>query len=154
MDVDQVMGAAMMIKRSVIEEVGYMDESFFMYYEEVDLCYRIKQAGYRVVFLPDAVITHLGGRSAEQIRPQGRIMMLTSLMVSFRKHRGKFITKMFAIVFKSAVILRNIIHLAIGIFTYIIAAARSDRRRMKSATEKINNCLLLLSKYIWHLIKM
>lgn len=154
LDVDQVSGAAMMVRRSVIDEVGSMDEAFFMYYEEVDLCYRIKQRGWRVMFLPDAVITHLSGRSAKQIRLKRRLMMFKSLMVFFRKHRNRYAVAVFAVVFKCAVILRNILHLAIGIFTYFIALIAMDRTRRKHAAEKTGKCSLLLSKYLWRIIKM
>jgi len=154
MDVDQVMGAAMIIRRSVIDEVGSMDEGFFMYYEEVDLCYRIKRAGWRIVFLPDAVITHLSGRSAKQIRLKRRIMMLKSMMVFFRKHRNRFIAETFAVVFKFAVILRNICHLTLGIIVYIISTIRLNQKKTEHAKEKIRKCSLLLSRYLWQIIKM
>jgi GT2 family glycosyltransferase len=154
MDVDQVMGSAMVVRRSVIEQVGGMDESFFMYYEEVDLCYRIKQAGWRIVFLPDAVITHLSGCSAKQIRLKRRIMMLKSMMVFFRKHRNRFIAEIFAVVFKFAVILRNICHLTLGIIVYIISTIRLDHRKKEHATEKIKKCSSLLSKYLWRIVTM
>ena len=154
MDVDQVSGAAMIVRRSVIDQVGSMDESFFMYYEEVDLCYRIKQAHWRIVFLPDAVITHLSGRSAKQIRLKRRIMMLKSLMVFFRKHRNRFIAEIFAVVFKFAVILRNICHLTLGIIVYIISTIRLDRKKTEHAKEKIRKCSLLLSRYLWRIVTM
>ena len=153
-DVDQVMGAAMIIRRSVIDQLGYMDESFFMYYEEVDLCYRIKQAGWRIVFLPDAVITHLSGRSAKQIRLERRLMMLKSMMVFFRKHRNRFIAEIFAVVFKFALVLRNICHLTLGIIVYIISTIRLDQKKTEHAKEKIRKCSLLLSRYLWQIIKM
>lgn len=56
--VDCVMGAYMMVPRTVICSVGMLDEDFFMYGEDVDWCYRIHQAGYTIVYYPDAVITH------------------------------------------------------------------------------------------------
>jgi len=61
-DVDWLCGAFMMIRREVIDAVGMLDERFFMYSEEVDYCYRVKQAGFRVVFYPGAnIIHHWGG---------------------------------------------------------------------------------------------
>lgn len=153
MDVDQIMGAAMMVRRSVIDKVGFMDENFFMYFEEIDLCYRIKEAGWRIVFLPSAVITHLGGRSSSQV-PLKRIMMLTSLIAFFRKHRGRFAAGLFTIIFKAGVILRNICHLIIGLFTFVIAFARFDQKRKKKAKEKVILHTLLLSKYLWRIITM
>jgi GT2 family glycosyltransferase len=152
-DVDQIMGAAMMVRRSIIVQIGQLDSDFFMYYEEVDWCYRIKQAGWRIVFLPEAVITHTGGRSSAQA-PLKRIMMLTSLMAFFRKHRESFDTCIFTIVFKIALILRNICHLVIGIFTYIFACILLDRKRRKNAVKRISFHSLLLTKYLWRIIKM
>lgn len=56
--VDYLSGNAMMIKRSVIEEVGGMDEEYFAYYEETDWCARIIRAGYEMIYVPDAIIWH------------------------------------------------------------------------------------------------
>ncbi len=152
-DVDQVMGAAMLVRRSVIELVGGMDTDFFMYYEEVDLCYRIKQAGWRIVFIPDAVITHLGGRSSEQV-PLKRVMMLKSMAIFFRKHRGRLSANLFIIVFKIAVILRNICHLLMGIVTYIYTVVTVDSERRRKTANKIKLHSLLLSKYLWRIITL
>lgn len=58
-EVDYVTGAALAIRRRVLEEIGYLDEGFFpCYYEEVDLCFRAREAGYKVVYLPQAVVIH------------------------------------------------------------------------------------------------
>jgi len=152
-DVDQIMGAAMLIRRPVIEQVGGMDADFFMYYEEVDLCYRIKQAGWRIVFVPEAVITHLGGRSSEQV-PLKRVMMLKSLVAFFRKHRGRLSAGLFIIIFKITIILRNICHLTMGIVTYVYAMVTADSDRRKKAAKKIKLHSLLLSKYLWRIITL
>ena len=58
-----VSGACMLIKTQVIEKVGYFDTDFFFYYEDVDLCKRINDAGYFVYYLPSVVIKHARGRS-------------------------------------------------------------------------------------------
>lgn len=152
-DVDQIMGAAMLVRKTAIDGVGYLDADFFMYFEEVDWCYRIKQAGWRIVFLPDAVITHLGGRSSSQV-PLKRIMMLTSLVAFFRKHRGKGASFIFTVTFKIALILRNVCHLAIGVSTYIFAFVIMDRKRKENATKRVKLHSLLLSKYLWRIITM
>jgi hypothetical protein len=152
-DVDQIMGAAMMARRAVIDQVGGLDANFFMYFEEVDWCYRIKQAGWRIVFLPDAVITHFGGRSSAQV-PLKRIMMLTSLIAFFRKHRRPLPTFLFTVAFKLALILRNICHLAIGLVTYVFACVPPNRERREAAGEKIVLHALLLSRYLWRVLTL
>jgi GT2 family glycosyltransferase len=58
-DVDYVMGAAFAIRREVIESVGLLDEGFFLYYEDVDYCQRVRQAGYRVAYIPGAQLVHI-----------------------------------------------------------------------------------------------
>ena len=61
--VDCLMGAFMLMPRTVLEEVGLLDEDFFMYGEDIDLCYRIKEAGYKIVYYPEASIIHYKGGS-------------------------------------------------------------------------------------------
>ncbi len=58
-----VMGAAMLVRREAIAEVGPLDESFFLFSEEVDWCYRFEQAGWKVYFTPEAEVVHIGGAS-------------------------------------------------------------------------------------------
>jgi hypothetical protein len=62
-DVDSVSGAFMLIPKSVLNRVGLFDESIFMYGEDIDLCYRIKQSGLRVVYYPEVFFIHLKGQS-------------------------------------------------------------------------------------------
>lgn len=57
-EVDSLVGAAMLVRTAVVREVGVLDEAFFMYGEDVDWCYRIKAVGWRIVYLPQAVIHH------------------------------------------------------------------------------------------------
>jgi GT2 family glycosyltransferase len=63
-EIDYVWGAAMLIKREVLEETGGFDPDFFVYYEEVDFCLRVKELGYKLVFIPDSHVWHKVGSSA------------------------------------------------------------------------------------------
>lgn len=58
-DVDYVIGAAMAIRRQTLEQIGLLDEGFFLFYEDTDFCFRVKQAGYRVVYVPQATAVHI-----------------------------------------------------------------------------------------------
>lgn len=64
-DVDWVSGAALCIRRATLEQIGLLDERYFMYCEDVDWCYTARQAGWTVVYFPEAQITHLIGRSSD-----------------------------------------------------------------------------------------
>ncbi|BAP57691.1 glycosyl transferase, group 2 family protein [Thioploca ingrica] len=73
MPVDWVTGANMMIRREVIEQVGLFDENFFLYWEEVDLCRRVRDAGYEIYFVPHAIVLHISGVTTGMTSPNRRI---------------------------------------------------------------------------------
>ena len=112
-DVDQLMGAAILAEKDLVLKMGGFDERFFMYYEEADFCYRIKKAGYRIVYFPDASIIHLGGKSARQIPFRKKIMAIRSLLRFFGKHRNKSAVAGFAIFFLPLFIIREILELPV-----------------------------------------
>ena len=84
--VDFTLGASMMVKSEVARKVGLLDESFFMYCEEVDWARRIRQAGWRILCVPSAHVTHLGGGSSSQARPQSVLNLWKSRLLLYDKH--------------------------------------------------------------------
>jgi N-acetylglucosaminyl-diphospho-decaprenol L-rhamnosyltransferase len=62
-DVEVVMGACMLVRREAVEQVGPLDEAFFLFSEETDWCWRFRQGGWKVVFFPGAECVHVGGAS-------------------------------------------------------------------------------------------
>jgi GT2 family glycosyltransferase len=120
-----------------------------MYYEEVDLCFRIKRAGYRVVFVPEAAIVHLGGRSAAQVPVRKRIAAMTSLLKFFKKHYGGLSTGLFACLFKPAVALKDVMTIVVSSIAYVFSAAVSNRKRCEKCGKEIKNSVQLLAKYSW-----
>ncbi len=87
--VDVVTGCFMLVRRQAIAQVGTMDERFFMYGEETDWCYRFKQAGWKVLFTPDAQIIHIHGASSTQVKPQMVLQLRGSILLFFKKHRSR-----------------------------------------------------------------
>jgi GT2 family glycosyltransferase len=85
-DVDWVSGAALMIRRDALEKTGGFDEGFFMYCEDVDLCYRVHEMGMRVVYFPFAVIYHIIGRSTNQVPTRMTYAFHRSMYRFYKKH--------------------------------------------------------------------
>jgi GT2 family glycosyltransferase len=88
LDVDWVQGSALMLRCEVYEQIGGLDDGYFMYSEELDWCKRAKQAGWRVVFLGDVQIIHYGGKSSEQAVARSHILFQQSKLRYFRKYHG------------------------------------------------------------------
>ena len=107
-EVEQLMGAAIIAKTSIIKEYGGFDERFFMYYEEVDLCYRVKHNGMRIVYFPGSQIIHLGGQSAKQIPAKVKYMMLRSLVLFMKKHHPTLVGYSLIGIFKISVFIRQL----------------------------------------------
>lgn len=90
-EVDQVMGAALLTRRSIISELGFLDEKFWLWYEEVDFCKRVKDAGYQVKYYSKAVVTHQGAQSFSQMNMYERKRAVArSLVYYFQKHGSWF----------------------------------------------------------------
>ena len=87
-DVDWITGAAMFTRREAIDDVGLMDEGFFMYSEELDWCRRFQEEGWRIAYLPGAQIVHHVGKSSEQVVAARHIHFQTSKVRYFRKYHG------------------------------------------------------------------
>ena len=85
-EVDQPEGAALLIRRTVLDEVGLLDEGYFMLFEEVDWCYRVKQHGWQIWFDPDAKIVHHYGQSIKQVKARMILSSHRGLYRFWRKH--------------------------------------------------------------------
>jgi len=88
-DVDWVQGCALMIRREVYEQIGELDEQYVMFSEELDWCRRAKDAGWRVVYVGTADITHYGGKSTEQVETNKHIYFQQSKLRYFQKYHGR-----------------------------------------------------------------
>jgi N-acetylglucosaminyl-diphospho-decaprenol L-rhamnosyltransferase len=87
-EVDWVQGACLMVRREAIEQVGLLDDAYFMYSEELDWQRRISGAGWKVVYLPMAQIVHHEGKSSEQAVAARHVNFQTSKVRYFRKYHG------------------------------------------------------------------
>ena len=94
-DVDWIPGAFNIIRHKAVKEIGGFDERFFLYYEEVDLCHRLKNAGYRICYWPKIVVQHIGGESAKTLDndvvntgSQLALWRMQSQLLYYRKRHG------------------------------------------------------------------
>jgi GT2 family glycosyltransferase len=86
MEVDVVTGCFMLVRREAIDQIGLLDEQFFMYAEETDWCYRFKKAGWNVLFTPNAQIIHFGRQSSKQVPFEMTLQLKGSILRFIDKH--------------------------------------------------------------------
>ncbi len=84
-EVDSVVGAFMLVRREAIRQVGLLDESFFMYGEDLDWAYRIKQAGWKVYYYPEVTVLHVK-RASSRLNPRARVEFWRAMEIFYRKH--------------------------------------------------------------------
>lgn len=88
-EVDWVSGACLMTRRETLADVGLLDEEFFMYAEDVDWCYRMKQTGWKIVYFPEAQVIHHIGRSTRRARFRMIYERHRSMWLFYRKHYSR-----------------------------------------------------------------
>lgn len=87
-DVDIIQGACLVLRKTALDRVGLLDESFFIYSEDFDLCYRLQKNGWRQVWLPDAEVIHYGAQSTSQVSAEMFLHLYQAKMKFMRKHYG------------------------------------------------------------------
>jgi hypothetical protein len=128
-DVDWVVGACLMGRRQAIEDAGLLDEGFFMYSEELDWCRRIKDRGWRVVYLPTAQVIHHEGKSSEQVVPARHVHFQRSKVRYFRKHHGRLP----ATALRLFLLLTYVYQLALEVTKWVLGHKRPLRRERVAA---------------------
>lgn len=89
MEVDSVVGAFLLIRKSLIDKIGLLDESFFMYGEDLDWCWRCKEAGYKVWYYPKTTVTHYKGESSKQNSGKALKWFYDAMWIFYKKHYAK-----------------------------------------------------------------
>jgi GT2 family glycosyltransferase len=121
--VDVVQGAAMIVRRAVLEQVGVLDAGYFMYSEEVDWCTRIKRGGWEIYWVPASQIVHYGGQSSKQAADAMFLQLYRGKIQYFHKHWGRLATW----VYKLMLALATLARLALSPF----ALLEPDPKRQK-----------------------
>jgi hypothetical protein len=88
-EVDSVIGACMMVRRQAVEQVGLLDESYFLFLEETEWCYRMKRAGWKIFHVPRVRIFHFQGKSAGKDEKRAKVEYHRSRYLFFKKIKGR-----------------------------------------------------------------
>jgi N-acetylglucosaminyl-diphospho-decaprenol L-rhamnosyltransferase len=120
-DAEFLVGAVLLVRRRLLDEIGGFDPSFFMFNEEVDLCYRARAAGWNVVFTPEAEFVHVGGASTQSVPAEMYREQLRSHLRFLAKHHGLREAERARKLLAAAMRVRAVVFAAVG---------RHDRRTL------------------------
>lgn len=123
-EVDVLMGASLLLRKSVLEAVGLLDEGYFMYSEEVDLCFRLQKAGWRLYWVPQSQVVHYWGQSAKQVLAEMFLQLYRGKLLFFRKHYSRLTVMLYKVVLGLASLLR----LALAPLVLLRRSDTSDRQ--------------------------
>lgn len=108
-EVDVLIGACLLLRKDVLDQVGYLDEDYFIYSEEVDLCYRIQRAGWQLFWIPEAEVVHFGGQSTQQVPTEMFLNLYHSKIKYFRKNHGWPAAQIYKLILRMAALSRLIL---------------------------------------------
>ncbi|MDX1523670.1 MAG: glycosyltransferase family 2 protein [Anaerolineae bacterium] len=120
--VDALLGACLLVRREVLDQIGLLDEQYFIYSEEIDLCYRIQKAGWKLYWVPEAKIIHYGGQSTQQVRTKMFLQLYRSKLLFFRKHYGWLAAQIYKLIILFAALGRILV-------SPVAWLGNSDRRK-------------------------
>jgi GT2 family glycosyltransferase len=138
--VESVFGACLALRIGAMEEIGLLDEDFFFYYEEIELCYRARAYGWSVVYVPSACATHAGGLTANKFRARAQIEMQRSKLLYFKKCHGARVHA----VMTGILVVRTFVNSVSGTLACIVTAGLKEKVRGKTAA--------YLVTLAWHLM--
>jgi GT2 family glycosyltransferase len=106
--VDWLIGACLLVRRAALVPLGAFDTRFFMYGEDIDLCYRLRSAGWDIRLVPDATIMHLGGMSTRRDRLRMAIQATASMYLFYNKHYAQRDLLLAAMIFRGAAMIKSL----------------------------------------------
>ena len=127
LEVDALSGSAMMVRKSVIDDVGLLDEDIFMFGEDIDWCWRFKQRGWRVVYFPAAVVYHFHGASSRLRPARAAIDLHKGMHVFYRKHLAHRYGVGFNALVYAAIWLRAGVFAVLGLLRSLLPTGRVVR---------------------------
>jgi GT2 family glycosyltransferase len=108
--VDWVDGACLMLRRAALDEVGLFDERFFMYSEDEDLCYRLRQSGWLICYSAAGTATHRGAASSLRDRATMLEHFYRSQMLFLAQHKGRAARFTYKLAMRTVLMLKRLLH--------------------------------------------
>jgi len=131
--VEAISGACIMLKRQVFQQVGLFSEDYFMYAEDIDLCYKVKQAGYKNYYIPEATVIHYGGGSAQTASSNfSFVMMRESNWRFLRKTQGRY----YGMVYRASMLVCAFVRLLLLAALFPVRRARQQRDALSASVRK------------------
>ncbi len=118
--IDILSGAFMFIRKEALEKAGFLDESFFMYGEDIDLSYRVLQAGYKNYYYPDTTIIHYKGESTKKGSINYVLVFYRAMIIFARKHFTKRNARLFSTLIQFAIYIRASVSILRRIITNLL----------------------------------
>ncbi|MBX7045681.1 MAG: glycosyltransferase [Ignavibacteria bacterium] len=118
-EVDAICGAFMFIPKTVFDKTGYFDEDYFMYGEDLDLCYRIKKAGYRIFYYPEVTTIHFKGESTKKTNLSYVNNFYGAMRIFVRKNFTGY-SRLLSGILQFGIIYRSGLSYFIRIFSYLV----------------------------------
>jgi GT2 family glycosyltransferase len=145
--VEAVSGACLMTHRLIFQQVGGFSEDYFMYYEDMDYCFKVSNAGRKNYFVPDAAVIHHGGKSSgsEAFSPFSVTTMAESAWRFFRKQRGFRYAQLFRICLAAKAISRLCLLIPAHMVTSSGALNLRARAALRKWTYVLHWCLEIVS---------
>jgi len=119
-EVEVLAGAFMMMRKSVLDKVGLLDEAFFMYGEDIDLSYRIIKAGYKNIYFPDTRIIHYKGESTKKSSVNYVFVFYNAMIIFAQKHFSQKNARLFSLLINTAIYLRATLSIAKRFFSNLL----------------------------------
>jgi len=128
---DSLSGSCMMVRKEAIDAIGLLDEDIFMFGEDIDWCWRLKEAGWKVVYMPTGSVYHYHGASSRLRRVGATINLHKGMEVFYRKHHSAHYPSLFNALVYSAIWFRAAVFVVLSIVLNLFArqtctGARAD----------------------------
>jgi GT2 family glycosyltransferase len=107
--VDIIQGACLILRKAALDQVGLLDENFYFYSEDVDLCYRLRKASWGLYWVPTAEVIHYGGQSSQLVAADSFIRLYRGKLQYMRKHHGRLAGKAYILILLAASLSRLVL---------------------------------------------